>query len=169
MGTSLAVSVPPAIAHSICPKAILLPARIAASNPVPHACWTSYAGVLGDNFELRVASRARLKSLACFITAPAATSPRRSPSKSKRLTSPLIEAVSISRLDACLYAVLLRTKGILLPPKIATLFVLSIIFPVITLKFKHHFYGYTLTLDKLNGHFIGNFKIYNGIWVNCIC
>jgi hypothetical protein len=45
-GASLAVSTPPAMPTSIWPRAILLPTRIAASSPVPQACWMSYAGVV---------------------------------------------------------------------------------------------------------------------------
>ena len=40
-GASDVVSTPPAMPDSICPSAILLATRIAASRPVPHACWTS--------------------------------------------------------------------------------------------------------------------------------
>ena len=41
MGASLVVSLPPAMALSIWPSAILLAVRMVASRPVPHACWTS--------------------------------------------------------------------------------------------------------------------------------
>jgi hypothetical protein len=41
IGASEVVSTPPAMPDSICPSAILLATRIAASRPVPQACWTS--------------------------------------------------------------------------------------------------------------------------------
>ena len=41
MGASLVVSAPPAMPESIWPSAILFATRIAASRPVPQACWTS--------------------------------------------------------------------------------------------------------------------------------
>ena len=67
-------------------------------NPVD----ISVPGVSKDKPEFKVASLVRLKSLECFITAPAATSPMRSPSSEKRCTRPFMAALNISILDACL-------------------------------------------------------------------
>ena len=41
IGASEVVSTPPAMPHSIWPRAILLATRMAASSPVPQACCTS--------------------------------------------------------------------------------------------------------------------------------
>ena len=99
-GASEVVSVPPARPTSIWPRAILLATWIAACRPVPQACWMSVAGVSGESFEPSTASRARLKSRECLSTAPATTSPSRSPSSPKRVTAPSIAAVSMSWLEA---------------------------------------------------------------------
>ena len=80
-GASEVVSVPPAMPTSIWPRAILLATWIAAWRPVPHACWMSVAGVSADSLEPSTDSRVRLKSRACLSTAPATTSPSRSPSQ----------------------------------------------------------------------------------------
>ncbi len=98
MGASDAESTPPAMPASIWPMAILLPTRIAVSNEVAQACCTSYAGVCGARPLDRAASRVRLKSRVCLSTAPAATSPSRSPCNPKRRTIPVSTAVSMSRL-----------------------------------------------------------------------
>ena len=99
-GASEVVSVPPAMPTSIWPSAILLATWIAAWRPVPHASWMSVAGVSADSLEPSTDSRVRLKSRACLSTAPATTSPSRSPSSPKRATSPSMAAVSISWLEA---------------------------------------------------------------------
>ena len=57
-------------------------------------------GCLGESLEPSTLSRARLKSRACLSTAPATTSPSRSPSSPKRPASPSRVAVSMSWLDA---------------------------------------------------------------------
>src|SRR4051795_1353184 len=118
-GASEVVSTPPAMPDSICPRAILLATRIAASKPVPQACWTSYACVVAESFEPRTLSRVRLKSRECLRTAPATTSPSCLPWRPKRATSPSSVAVSMSWLDACAYFELERANGIRFPPTIA--------------------------------------------------
>ncbi len=60
----------------------------------------SAAGVSGASLEPSTDSRVRLKSRLCLSTAPATTSPRRSPSSPKRVTSPSMVAVSISWFEA---------------------------------------------------------------------
>ena len=119
-GASEVVSVPPATPTSIWPRAILLATWIVAWRPVPHACWMSVAGVSGDSLEPSTLSRARLKSRACLSTAPATTSPSRSPSSPNRTASPSIVAVSMSWLDASAYTLLERANGMRLPPRTAT-------------------------------------------------
>ena len=57
----------------------MLATRIAASRPVPHACWMSYAGVGGSSLEPSTTSRVRFQSRECLSTAPATTSSTRSP------------------------------------------------------------------------------------------
>ena len=52
--------------------------------------------VVGDRLEPRTASRVRLKSRLCLMTAPATTSPRRSPARPWRATRPSMAAVSMS-------------------------------------------------------------------------
>ena len=99
-GASDVVSEPPATPTSIWPSAILFATWIAAWRPVPQACWMSVAGVSGDSFEPSTDSRARLKSRECLSTAPATTSPSRSPSSPNRSTRPSSAAVSMSWLDA---------------------------------------------------------------------
>jgi hypothetical protein len=79
MGASEEVSTPPAMPESIWPSLILFATRIAASSPVPQACWMSYAGVVGARLEPRTDSRVRLKSRLCLMTAPATTSPTGAP------------------------------------------------------------------------------------------
>src|SRR3954471_20496399 len=120
-GASDVVSTPPAMPDSIWPRAILFATRIAASRPVPQACWTSYAGVVADSFEPKTLSRVRLKSRECLRTAPATTSPSCLPCRPKRATSPSSVAVSMSWLDACAYVELERANGIRFPPTIAAL------------------------------------------------
>src|SRR4051794_8101997 len=120
-GASEVVSTPPAMPDSICPRAILLATRIAASKPVPQACWTSYAGVVAESLEPSTDSRVRLKSRECLRTAPATTSPSRAPCRPKRATRPSRVAVSMSWLDACAYVELERANGIRFPPTIAAL------------------------------------------------
>src|SRR3954451_8003880 len=118
-GASEVVSTPPAMPESICPRAILLATRIAASKPVPQACWTSYAGVVAESLEPSTDSRVRLKSRECLRTAPATTSPIRCPWRPKRATRPSSVAVSMSWLDACAYAEFDRANGMRLPPRTA--------------------------------------------------
>ena len=98
-GASEVVSVPPAMPTSIWPSAILLATWMAAWSPVPQACWMSVAGVSGASLEPSTDSRVRLKSRECLRTAPATTSPSRSPCSPKRSTRPSIAAVSISWLE----------------------------------------------------------------------
>ena len=59
----------------------------------------SYGRVSGDSVVDSTDSRTRLKSRLCFITAPAATSPRRWPCRLKRSIRPWKVAVSISWLE----------------------------------------------------------------------
>ena len=66
-------------------------------------------------------SRVRLKSRLCLSTAPATTSPARSPCSPKRATSPSSAAVSMSWFEASAYGPLERAKGIRLPPRMAIL------------------------------------------------
>ena len=73
------MSTPPAMPASIWPSAILFATTIAASRLVPQARCTSRPGVSGDSPESSSDSRARFHWLECFITAPATTSPRRTP------------------------------------------------------------------------------------------
>ncbi len=82
IGTSLTVSVPAAIAESICPDAIFALAINAACKLVPHACCMVSAGVLGDKPDDKTASRVKFQSLECVMTAPAFTSPNSTPFKS---------------------------------------------------------------------------------------
>ena len=98
-GASEVVSVPPATPASMTPSAILLATWIAACSPVPQACWMSVAGVSGASREPSTHSRVRLKSRECLSTAPATTSPSRSPRSSNRSTRPSMAAVSISWLE----------------------------------------------------------------------
>ena len=93
---SLMVSLPPAMPASICPNAILLPTRMAASSAVPQARCRSRPGVSGDKPQPSTDSRQRLKSRECFITAPAATSSRRTPWRSNLSTRPRKAAVNIA-------------------------------------------------------------------------
>ena len=81
IGASEVVSTPPAMPASIWPSLILLEMEDSASMPVAHACWMSYAGVVGSRAEPSTHSRTRLKSRECLSTAPAATEPRRSPAR----------------------------------------------------------------------------------------
>ena len=81
IGASEDVSTLPAMPDSTWPSLILLETRIAFSSPVPHACWTSYAVVSGARLDPRTASRVRLKSRLCLMTAPPTTSPSRSPAR----------------------------------------------------------------------------------------
>jgi hypothetical protein len=99
-GASEVVSVPPAMPTSICPSAILLATRMAASSPVPQACCTSYAGVCLASVVDSTDSRVRLKSRACLMTAPATTSSSRWPCRLKRSIRPCSAAVSICWFDA---------------------------------------------------------------------
>ena len=119
-GASDVVSVPPAMPASMMPSAILSATIAAAWRPVPQACWMSVAGVSAASFEPSTDSRTRLKSRECLSTAPATTSPSRSPSRPKRVTSPSSAAVNISWLEASAYAVLERANGMRLPPSTAT-------------------------------------------------
>ena len=64
-------------------------------------------------------SRVRLKSRLCLSTAPATTSPARSPCRPKRATSPSSAAVSMSWFEASAYGPLDRANGIRLPPRMA--------------------------------------------------
>ena len=80
----------------------------------------SVAGVSGASFEPSTDSRIRLKSRECLSTAPATTSPSRSPSSPKRVTSPSSAAMNISWLEASAYAVFERANGMRLPPRTAT-------------------------------------------------
>ena len=117
IGASEVVSEPPAIAESAWPSAILLATRIAASRPVPHAWPTSNAGVSGASFVPRTDSRVRLMSRACFKTAPAATSPRRSPSRPWFEARPSMTVVSMSWLEAFAYCAFERANGMRFPPR----------------------------------------------------
>ena len=74
MGASLAVSLPAAMPHSICPVAILAAIPNAACKLVPQACCSVMPGVRGDRSVLNIASLARLKSFEWVVTAPATTS-----------------------------------------------------------------------------------------------
>ena len=69
--------------------------------------------------EPSTASRVRLKSRLCLSTAPAATSPIRSPASPNRATSPSRAAVSMSWLEALAYFPLARANGMRFPPRIA--------------------------------------------------
>ena len=100
IGASLVVSVPAAIAQSICPVAIFAPATIAACRDVPHAWLIVIAGVLGSSRVCSVASRARFQSRECEMTAPAFTSPSRSPSSAQRSTIASRTVDSILRFDS---------------------------------------------------------------------
>ena len=93
--------------------------RSAACRPVSHACWTSCAGVAWSSVEPSTHSRVRLKSRLCLSTAPATTSPSRSPCSPKRATSPSSAAVSMSWLDASAYGPPERANGMRLPPRMA--------------------------------------------------
>ena len=121
IGASEEVSTPPAIPESIWPSLILLETMMAACRPVPQACWTSYAGVVGESAEPSTVSRARLKSRQCLMTAPATTSPTCSPAKPYRATRPSSAEVSMSWLEASAYAPNCRAKGMRLPPRMAAL------------------------------------------------
>ena len=87
----------------------------------PRGRWRTPAGrrrraSAGDRAEPSTASRVRLKSLECLSTAPAATSPIRSPCSPKRATSPSRAAVSMSWLLARTYVPPARANGMRLPP-----------------------------------------------------
>ena len=69
--------------------------------------------------EPSTASRVRLKSRLCLSTAPAATSPIRSPASPNRATRPSRAVVSMSWLEALAYLPLARANGMRLPPRIA--------------------------------------------------
>src|SRR5690606_35285827 len=118
IGASEVESTPAAIAESVCPSWILFARVTKVSRLVAHACWRSKAGVRGSSAEPSTASRVRLKSRECLSTAPPPTSPRRSPARPKRATSPSIAAVSMSWLLALAYALPARPKGMRLPPRI---------------------------------------------------
>ena len=60
-------------------------------------------GCRGPGCEPRTASRVRLKSRLCLMTAPATTSPSRSPASPWRATRPSSAAVSMSWLEASAY------------------------------------------------------------------
>jgi hypothetical protein len=62
----------------------------------PQARCTSRPGVSGESPESSSASRARFHWLECFITAPATTSPRRTPFSAYLSTTAFSDAVSIS-------------------------------------------------------------------------
>ena len=96
IGGSLTVSTPPAMPASIWPSAILFAITIAASRLVPQARCTSRPGVSGERPESSSDSRARFHWLECFITAPATTSPRRTPFSPYLSTTAFSDAVSIS-------------------------------------------------------------------------
>jgi hypothetical protein len=81
---------------SIWPSAIFMPTMIAVSRLVPQARCRSNAGVSGASPLDSTASRVRLKSRGCFSTAPAPTSPRRSPASRYLSTTPFSAAVSMS-------------------------------------------------------------------------
>ena len=100
IGASEVVSNPPAMPESIWPSAILFATRIAASSPVPQACWRSYAGVCGFRRVPSTASRVRLKSRLCLRTPPAATSPRTSSSRESLPINASSVAVSMSWFEA---------------------------------------------------------------------
>ncbi len=81
---------------SIWPSATLFAITIAASMLVPQARCTSRPGVSGESPESSSDSRARFHWLECFITAPATTSPRRTPFNPNLSTTAFSDAVSIS-------------------------------------------------------------------------
>ena len=120
MGTSLMLSVPPAMPASISPAEIFVPTSTAAERLVPQARWISKAGVSGARPEDSVDSRARFQSLACLMTAPSETSPRRSPVSPNRSTSAERTLLIICWLEHLRYAVCERANGIRRLPTTAT-------------------------------------------------
>src|SRR3546814_754415 len=115
---------------SIWPVAILLPMVISASSDVPQARCRVMPGVSGDRPDDSVASRPRLKSDGCLITAPIATSPSCCPWRPNFSPSAPSVRTDTPRLPTSDTASFWRPQGMRTPPRTATGAPLTQLLPV---------------------------------------